>query len=545
MKKIRELFLLLFCRLQKAEECCEANSSSILELQEIMRECCRGKQIIEFSENSDCENGGFTVLDTFAEPPIELFSYCYPKETSITAEAVECEEQEGFALFQDGEEIYTYCPPEQEALHSRTIFVDNKFGDNFTGVREDSLKPFKTIVAAISAAQAGDTVHVRSGNFSENIILKDNVNLYFEEVTLTGTIKDNGVTVRSHIRGGLIIKSTANYVIDISGQNSNIIIDIIGGDSMNTFINIGEGTKENPNYLSFTAKYLKGLKLNYFLRASNNCIVNMNVEEYIGEQSLDHWTYAMFHTRGNFEGRISIEGKMAYVGATYTSELDQNTLLWMNSEVGGEVYVNIDKIENHSNAINLASAVQATISHRGKEKLFFKTEHMYCEGTKGIGFHSGGSMVFEGSITCNTREVVLYSSDGKLAISNSTLIRNYSNSESDSVVIIKYNAHSSTQTESNLKIDNTTIVAAQSNISQDRGVINVGELGNMGPNDINCYLTNVDIISEVNTASCIKSSTPRSVYLRDVVSNVDMNSNITDQAASTGLVVDAGLPKIY
>lgn len=549
MKKIRELFLLLFCKMKKAEECCKKNSDDISDINDsiesiydTLEECCSHLPMdIQIVPNEECDKEGFTILDVSVSPPAELYSGCF---TSIeVVEGEECGELGGFTIRENGNQIFNYCIPEQEILYENTLFVDNIYGNNSTGAREQFKKPYKTIQSAINSALPGDTVHVRSGNYSEHIILKDKVNLYFEEVILTGTIKDNGVKVESSIRGGLVIKSTVKGTIVITAPGSNIIMDIIGGSSRDTFINIEGGTAEAPNKLSFTAKYLKDLQIDYFLRADGVCFVDIEAEEFIGNQSLPTWIYAMFHTRGNFEGVVNITGGRAYISVTNESELDDNILFWLNSTVGGEVYVNIDKIESYSSVENISSALQSTIAHKGKEKLFFKTENMYCEGTRGMEFHGEGSMVFEGFIECNTREVVSYYSENKLHISNSTLIRNYSDEHSDSVVIV------SPRTESKLKIDNTSIITTQPpGIGPGSGVIKINTTGSLGPGDISCYLTNVDIIIDnpiSATMNAIDSSAPRSVFMRDVVSNVDKSVNITDIAATTGFTLDANLPKIY
>ncbi len=70
---------------------------------------------------------------------------------------------------------------------SNVLFVDVNGRDDY-GVAGDPARPFETITAALAVAEAGDTIFVRPGAYDENNLLKDGVNLHFQdaEVTYTG-----------------------------------------------------------------------------------------------------------------------------------------------------------------------------------------------------------------------------------------------------------------------------------------------------------------------------------------------------------------------
>lgn len=92
----------------------------------------------------------------------------------------------------------------------KTLWVDAVFGDDGTGEREKQNKPFLTLAAAVAAAQAGDTIHVRPGAYVvTNTIAKNGVNWYGEpgasitktDGISTGIFDDDGVA-RSFTVGG-------------------------------------------------------------------------------------------------------------------------------------------------------------------------------------------------------------------------------------------------------------------------------------------------------------------------------------------------------
>lgn len=83
---------------------------------------------------------------------------------------------------------------------TNTLWVD-KGGSDGTGTRGDEAKPYLTLTAAKTAAQAGDLIRVRPGTYDERNLLKDGVNWHFENGAVVhytgaedGGIFDDGVT---------------------------------------------------------------------------------------------------------------------------------------------------------------------------------------------------------------------------------------------------------------------------------------------------------------------------------------------------------------
>lgn len=62
---------------------------------------------------------------------------------------------------------------------NETVFVDSKFGNDTTGVRDDMTHPFATLSAALAAAKNGDTIYVQSGVYTDNLVLLDGIDFYF------------------------------------------------------------------------------------------------------------------------------------------------------------------------------------------------------------------------------------------------------------------------------------------------------------------------------------------------------------------------------
>ena len=73
--------------------------------------------------------------------------------------------------------------PQGVTTQGNTVLVDAVFGDDGTGARQGP--PFKTISAALAAAQPGDLVRVRSGTYDESLVLPPDVSVRGDS---TGTV---------------------------------------------------------------------------------------------------------------------------------------------------------------------------------------------------------------------------------------------------------------------------------------------------------------------------------------------------------------------
>lgn len=78
----------------------------------------------------------------------------------------------------------------QDAGLSNYVYVDGVNGNDATAVRGSLLNPFLTIQAALDAAQAGDTVLINPGTYSENLVMPATNNLVIQGSGKQNTIID-------------------------------------------------------------------------------------------------------------------------------------------------------------------------------------------------------------------------------------------------------------------------------------------------------------------------------------------------------------------
>lgn len=122
-------------------------------------------------------------------------------------------------------------------LVNNTTFVDGTNGNDGTGTVDRLDLPFATIGAAITAATAGDLIHVRPGTYAETLTISKDLDFFFDEgtqittsavITITG-----GVTV--HINGSLEVNGTHGFIASI-GANIVVMelrrIETVNGDAL-------------------------------------------------------------------------------------------------------------------------------------------------------------------------------------------------------------------------------------------------------------------------------------------------------------------------
>lgn len=103
----------------------------------------------------------------------------------------------------------------------RTVFVDIKYGDDTTGVREDMTKPFQHIQAAIEAAEDFDTIHVWTGSYNGPITLKKQVTIYLTAGTeISGNngsvFTDEAGSIANSILGYGRLFADPGYILNLS-----------------------------------------------------------------------------------------------------------------------------------------------------------------------------------------------------------------------------------------------------------------------------------------------------------------------------------------
>jgi len=146
------------------------------------------------------------------------------------------------------------CP----VLWNKTLFVDEQFGNDATGQREDETKPFKTLNGAENSALSGDLIYVKPGSYiaTSPLGVTPNLNWFFEKGTF---ITNNGVdplwntnpTIKTlNVRGYGIFTATNSFVLDVFNLDSLIFeADEITSDLDNGSAHIVSLTNDPSKYI--------------------------------------------------------------------------------------------------------------------------------------------------------------------------------------------------------------------------------------------------------------------------------------------------------
>lgn len=114
--------------------------------------------------------------------------------------------------------INSIAPPPSQLFQNRTLFVDQQYGNDATGVRERRDLPYQTMAGAYADAIGGDTIHVFPGNYIEALVVSlPNMKFYLE----------NGVTINSSNAPIFTFIDTLQEY-DVSGHGY-LITDLVNG----------------------------------------------------------------------------------------------------------------------------------------------------------------------------------------------------------------------------------------------------------------------------------------------------------------------------
>ena len=170
-----------------------------------------------------------------------------------------------------------------QLLIENTILV-SKNGNNSTGTRNDWAKPFLTIAAANSVAQAGDLVIVYPGTYNEGDVAKSNVNYYFYKGAVVSSgiaacISDSvGQAKNIFIYGEGDFISTSNRGLFTQNQDTNIIFRF---NHIEGFDGILVG---NANYINIKGSSAKALT-QYTVSIRGNSSGVVDIDFYDGSVS--------------------------------------------------------------------------------------------------------------------------------------------------------------------------------------------------------------------------------------------------------------------
>tara|TARA_R100000654_G_scaffold2251_1_gene8232 strand:- start:453 stop:2348 length:1896 start_codon:yes stop_codon:yes gene_type:complete len=341
--------------------------------------------------------------------------------------------------------------------HDNTLFVDLNFGET-AGVRERIDKPWNTINAAIAAAVAGDTVHIRTGSYTENITLKDDVNIYCEEgVIINGKITDGGNPVVSVVSGNGILQDTASsdQCIEITGNGSDVKI------RLERITNTGSGIMQradtsHSSKLIVETEILSGNIVNYFVTVGGNvdCTVIINQYAETGASTGGNPFYgvdarASQGAPDGFSGTLNFSCPKMTIGNGTDPVAGIALFIEASTTNTARVFFNVDQIINnydqptYDSVIGSQNNVVGTLNLNGNGKYLINVKDCYSKSRVGLmvgagdaiggngqsGTPSTGITIFEGMIfslksaalrMCNLNDP---QSKGRVIIKNSSLSR--------------------------------------------------------------------------------------------------------------------------
>jgi hypothetical protein len=446
--------------------------------------------------------------------------------------------------------------------YGNIIFVDKVYGDDFTADKNDPLKPFFTYSQAVSQAVSGDLIILRPGSYSENVILKDGVDIYgYSKTFILFSLTDNGVSVNCKIFGEMNLRN-----VSLTGADSNVEIncsDINSG--FFTSFNSTSGGKIKLNCKTITSNGV-GININasnpdnsydiscdniYSWSASvyliNNSNLNLNVT---GDIVINRPTFAGVNTfvieiRPIYNGVVNISCR------NIISESNRAVICVNNDgtavyNVTGELHVNCKKIESTFQT-NTVEFVNSVIQDFGGTNIYIN-----CKLIKAIGstncyhssnFYSSKKTVITGAEIISENNITIRPRGSRTLILNNCKITRSGDIDDNRLLVMGqptgYGGYFGGVTDFlRLEVNNSLFIKNGSILSEEPFIIIDG------PNS-KVNIKNCEIISD-NTSSNIEafyadSIAEGNIYFKNTVSNIDNNENITDISAVSGFILDPNI----
>ena len=267
--------------------------------------------------------------------------------------------------------------------HDNTLFVDLGFGA-VAGIRERIDKPWNTIGAAITAAISGDTVHIRAGSYTEDITLKNGVDIHCEEgVTINGKITDAAATVVCNLTGNAILIDTepTNQCIEITGANSDIELHF------RRITNTGTGIYQKPvsatNKLLVETDILSGGIQNYFVSARGASYCTVIVNQHAESASTTTGEFAGVDVRQAFSGEMNFKCPKITIGTGSNVESGRALSIEGDTTSTAKVYFEVDSIVNN-HELATSSKAYGTLNANGNGKYIIKVKDCYSKSREGL-----------------------------------------------------------------------------------------------------------------------------------------------------------------
>lgn len=325
--------------------------------------------------------------------------------------------------------------------YGNTLFVDAVYGDDLTGTRERFDLPYLTIAGALAGALVDDNIIVRAGAYGEDVILKNRINIYFEENTfLGGRITDNEVSITSKVSGYLNINESNNAIL-IQGPNSNIKIecDTINGADSPITTRPAAGVDGSMCTVYIKCRRITGISSNYGVTVQRILTLTVLVTESIETLATTSGTVglALFTFGDNFEGSVHIKTPRVYIG---DCDFDDSGILFHEDEFvnASNILIEIDRVDIDYDYSAAALTPKGIINKGGDSNSIIKinTLKSIVRPIVAVSGVTTGTLLIEGNYYSDTTLGIHYSSNQKVVAKNSVFKRGEGGDNRAEVVLI-------------------------------------------------------------------------------------------------------------
>lgn len=425
----------------------------------------------------------------------------------------------------------------------RLLYVDSVYGNDSTAQTNNPTKPYLTINGALNEASSNDTVVVNTGTYNQQIVLKNNVDIFcYPNVTFNNGIVDNGTSVTCKVLGRPNINGFR--AIYLTGQNSNVYIEAndLNG-SFDTVTIVGNNSSGNL-MLTLNCNNIRAFG-QYSLYGIGYC--NINIKANI----IEHVTAAFVFVNGMI-GTFNLEFNRGIVNPTradifvcFLMASGSNTnLCTINTKFNEIIDTNPNPPSNVYRGV-ITSFGQAQLNIQG---------NITSTGTRAGIATSGSSpnskIIYSGIISTRGRECIIHGNAGKLILNNSTLIRNKIESSSTNYIIVEGSAGGMFAAQNdnlNLELNNVKMVLIDSNV----GIGPASSTPLIFLTGVNSYTLSKDssiYVLNPNPETSISYESPAgmgNVFFINTYSNLNKSINITDLNTNPGYFYEINYKPLY
>ena len=396
-------------------------------------------------------------------------------------------------------------------------YVDPSFGNNSTAILGRIDKPYLTAASASSALGSAYTtglVHMRKGQYTELVMLKNNIDFFCESGVV---FTQNGFTdfdgaVTSNVYGHASFVGTNINLVPLNIQNSSTVnFEFDRIDNRQVALKASAGTVNfSGNYLKTLCEFGSGISIQDGTRTS------INIRERIVG------AYDVVYAKSGFSGSLSISCPVIEINGNLGSSGVQADLVHtirVHQSTTGIVNIKSDLINTSSTfggGDNSAVFVSSgTVSISGK-----------IDGGLAPGVYIGaggtGAVSVNGDILSVRESIVNLSAGVRLKVSNSLIKSEGLGTFTQSIYI---NSSGAKLYVSNSEINNSL---------SDSSLVNIATASEVA-------FYNTVAYSPGTYGSFIQASASISVGMHNVRSNKDNSASVSDQFSPSGFIYDINL----